>query len=92
MIALNGGTMNYLSMQRRFSSKLPKPYSECEIDNAATGHFDSPYYNLILNSPYQYNQEMCVVQCMQEKAIQICNCSIPVSLDPYNRSCQNDEQ
>ena len=92
VIALNGGTMKYLSMKRRISSKLPNPYSECDIDNVEPRNFDSPYYNLILNSPYQYNQEMCVTQCMQQKVIEECNCSLPMFVDLYKRSCQMDSQ
>jgi hypothetical protein len=28
-IALNGGTINYISLSREFSSNMPKPYSNC---------------------------------------------------------------
>jgi len=73
-------------MQRRFTSKLPKPYSECDIDNENPDHFDSPYYKLISNSPYQYSQELCVLQCMQEKVIQRCKSSIPYFVSLYNNS------
>jgi hypothetical protein len=33
VIALNGGSVNFMPIQKRFSSRLPKPYSDCEIDN-----------------------------------------------------------
>jgi hypothetical protein len=33
VIALNGGSVNFMPIQKRFSSQLPKPYSDCEIDN-----------------------------------------------------------
>jgi len=89
-IALNGGTLNFISMKREFSSKLPKPYSNCDIDNSNPGKIDSYYYNLISQSPYQYSQELCVVQCMQQQAIKLCNCSIPIYLDIYNVSCTNE--
>jgi hypothetical protein len=92
VIALNGGTMNYMSMKRRVTSRLPKPYSECEIDNTTPVSINSSYYNLILNSPYQYSQGMCVTQCMQKKVIEECNCTLPIFLDLYNRSCQTDSQ
>jgi hypothetical protein len=90
VIALNGGSINFMSMQRQFTSKLPKPYSDCDIDNTNPGRFDSPYYNLILNSPYQYSQDLCVIQCIQQHVIQMCNCSIPIYLDLYNVSCKNE--
>jgi hypothetical protein len=77
-ISLNGGTINYLSTQRSFSSSLPKPYSDCDIDNTNSNNFDSTDYNLILNSPYQYSQDLCVIQCMQQYVIETCNCSIPI--------------
>jgi amiloride-sensitive sodium channel subunit beta len=88
-IALNGGTINYIPVKREFSSKLPKPYSDCDIDNSNPGNIDSYYYNLISQSPYQYSQEFCVVQCMQQQAIKLWNCSIPIYLDIYNVSCRN---
>jgi len=43
VIALNGGTINFMPIQRRFASKLPKPYSNCDIDNTNPDTFDSPY-------------------------------------------------
>jgi hypothetical protein len=89
-IALNGGTLNYISTQRRFSSSLPKPYSDCDIDNANPSRIDSPYFNLILHSSYQYTQELCIIQCIQKQVIQMCNCSIPIYLDLYNVSCKTD--
>jgi hypothetical protein len=72
-IALNGGTINYISMQRRLTTNLPKPYSDCDIDNTKSNSFNSPYFNLVLNSSYQYSQELCVLQCYQEQAIRLCN-------------------
>jgi len=92
VMSSNGGTMNYISMQRQFTSKLPKPYSDCGIDNTNPRQFDSPYFRLILNSSYQYTQDMCIIQCLQHKVIQACNCTIPIFLSLYNRPCLNDAQ
>ena len=89
MFLSDGGSINFASMHRRFTSKLTRPYSDCDIDNTNPGHFESPYYNLILKSPYLYKQEFCVTQCMQKKAIEMCNCSIPIYLTLYNVSCPN---
>ena len=91
-IALNGGTINYISMQRRLTANLPKPYSDCDIDNTQSTHYDSPYFNLVLNSSYQYSQEMCVLQCYQAQAIRLCNCTIPILISLYNVSCKNDAE
>ena len=86
VIALNGGTINYMSLQRQFSSKLPSPYSDCDIDNTNPGYISSPYYNLILNSPYQYSQDLCIIQCIQQHLIQKCNCSISSFVELYKVS------
>jgi hypothetical protein len=85
-------TLNFMSMQRRFSSKLSKPYSDCDIENLNPGYINSPFYNLILKSPYQYSQDLCVIQCIQQHVIQMCNCSIPIYLDLYNVSCKNIDE
>jgi hypothetical protein len=90
VIVLNGGTMNFMSIHTRFASKLPKPYSNCDIDNTNPGQFDSPFYNLIKNSQYQYSQELCVLQCYQKQIIDLCNCSTPLYVSLYNASCKNE--
>ena len=91
-IGLDGGTINYMPIQRKFSSKIPKPYSQCDIENDLPGHFDSVYYNLILNSSYQYSQEFCIVQCLQQNALQKCNCTFPFFLALLEKPCQNKDQ
>jgi hypothetical protein len=89
VIAINGGTVNYIAVQRKFNTKLPKPYSNCDIDTKNPGKIASEYYNLILSSPYQYSQELCVTQCMQKEVIRLCNCSMPYFLDLYNFTCHS---
>ena len=89
-IAVDGGTINYMPVQRKFSYKIPRPYSECQIDNDSPGHFDSVFYNLILNSPYQYTQELCLIQCLQMKVLDICNCTNPFYLALLEKSCHNN--
>ena len=89
VIALQGGTSNYIGVQRKFTTKLPKPYSNCDIDNKNPGYIDSEYYNLIKNSPYQYNQELCVLQCLQKTMIETCNCTFSIFLSLYNASCKS---
>ena len=92
VIALDGGTANYIAVQRRFSSKLPKPYSNCDIDNKNPDQIDSEYFNIIKNSPYQYEQELCVDVCMQKRMIDVCNCTFSIFLSLYNASCKNFAQ
>jgi hypothetical protein len=92
VIALNGGNINFMSIKRGFTSKLAKPYSDCDIDNKNQGKIYTPYYNLILNSPYQYNQDLCLIQCVQLQVIKLCNCSVPFYIDLYNSSCKTEAE
>ena len=92
VLELNGGSVSLISMKRLFTSKLPQPYSDCDIDNSNPSGFDSPYFNLILNSPFQYSQDLCIIQCIQKQAIEMCNCSIPFYVDLYNVSCKNEAE
>ena len=91
-IGLDGGTINYMLIQRKLSSKIPKPYSGCDIDNDSPGHFDSVYYNSILNSSYQYSQEFCINQCLQLQVLQMCNCTYLYLFALSSLSCQNEDQ
>ena len=91
-ITLDGGTINYMSIQRKFSFKIARPYSECDIDNDSPRHFDSVYYNRILNSPYQYSQEFCFIECFQDNVLQKCNCTYPYYFSLLSVSCKNTDQ
>jgi hypothetical protein len=53
-----------VSMERSFSFSAKWPYSECLIDDEAA-HYESDLFQLILNSPYQYTQPLCIDQCYQ---------------------------
>ena len=62
---------------RSFKKYLPKPYSNCDIDNESPSSFGSKLYNTIANSPYEYKQQLCFIQCLQQKSIEICSCTNP---------------
>ena len=72
-ISVSAGTHTYLALNREFKSSLPKPYSNC--DDLSTYSFKSDLYNLILQSKYEYTRQFCIVQCLQEMTIELCNCS-----------------
>ena len=91
-IGLDGGSINYMPIQRKFSLKMPHPYSQCDLDNDSPGHFDSVFYESFLNSPYQYGQDLCIIECLQQKALQKCNCTLAYFFSFSRKSCQNDNQ
>ena len=55
-IYLQPGMNTGVLLEREFKSFMPKPYSECDIDNHAPSDFQSDLYKLINRSPYQYCQ------------------------------------
>ena len=55
-IYLQPGSNTGVLLERTFKSFLPKPYSECEIDNRWPSTIRSDLYELINISPYQYYQ------------------------------------
>ena len=77
-IRVSPGFETSISIDRLFKFNLPKPYSNCDIDNTAPKEFDSYLYKKIANSTYNYNQQLCFTQCLQQLAIDTCNCTIPV--------------
>jgi hypothetical protein len=90
------GTWVYALVDRSFEFILPKPYSNCDLDNGdqdPTQKFKSNLLNVIYHSDYQYTQQLCVYQCLQDKIIQACDCASPDYLNLFNKSsCLNDTQ
>jgi hypothetical protein len=50
-IAIAPGYYTSISISRSFKSTLPKPYSNCLIDNQTNAGFQSELFDLIQNSP-----------------------------------------
>ena len=66
---------------------LPRPYSNCDIDNETPKHeffLNSDLYQLILNSIYQYTQNLCLIQCYQRQLLHECNCTDANFLSLYS--------
>ncbi len=77
-IKIAPGQLIDLNLNRVFKFTMPKPYSNCEIDESSPKVIDSDLYNLIANSSYQYSQSLCFQQCFQKQIFKECNCSIGV--------------
>ena len=86
------GSHTEISIERAFKFTLPTPYSNCEVDESSPKVIASDLYNLIAQSRYQYNQQLCFTQCFQKQAIIECNCtaSVFVSLLDANICQQPD--
>jgi hypothetical protein len=76
-IRIMPGYYTSISISRSFKSTLPKPYSNCLIDNQTNAGFHSELFDLIQNSPYRYTQPMCFTQCQQKYIYSKCNCTDP---------------
>ena len=63
-------------VERYFEKTLPKPYSNCDIDNEnVVAGLYSDLYDLVTHSPLEYNQQLCIDLCLQRKLIEKCNCT-----------------
>ena len=68
-LQLARGFLTNIAIDRSFKFILPKPYSNCDIDNGETSmlfereEFKSDLYKLIEDSSYNYNQQLCLEQC-----------------------------
>ena len=91
-IAPGYGTI--MSVHRSFKYSLPKPYSNCLIENQARTEFQSDLFDLILNSSYRYTQSICYLQCQQRAIYVTCNCTNPsyVSLFSNVSQCLTQKQ
>ena len=78
------GLLTNIAVERTFRFNLPKPYSNCEIDNETPEEFDSELYKMIAVSEYEYNQQFCFKQCIQREIIKECTCSNPFLVSLFN--------
>ena len=88
-IKVESGRMTSIGVSRSLKSSLPRPYSNCLIDNRTNAGFKSELFDLILNSNYLYTQPTCYWQCVQRVLLLSCNCtdSGVISLLPNARLC-----
>jgi len=73
-IHLSPGLKGYIKTHRSFEYSLPKPYSNCDIPNDSQEQFVKTnfFYRLFAESPYQYTQQSCLIQCYQQNLIKNC--------------------
>ena len=69
------GTSTHIALNREFKNILPEPYSSCLIDSYdKSNYFNSDLYQLIKNSPYDYTQNFCLIQCFNKLIVDTCGC------------------
>ena len=76
-IKVEPGHKTSISVSRSFKYSLPRPYSNCQIDNKTKSELQSELFNIILNSAYRYTQPTCFQQCLQRAIYLECNCTDP---------------
>ena len=75
-IRASPGVQTDIIIDRSSEFNLPKPYSDCEIDDSYSATtFDSDLFTLIAKSQYKYTQQLCLGQCFQKHVIKYCNCT-----------------
>jgi hypothetical protein len=93
-IKIEPGHKTSVSVSRSFKSSLPKPYSNCLIDNQTNAGFHSELFDIISNSAYRYTQPTCFLQCLQRAILYECKCTDPsiLSLFSNGSQCLTSEQ
>lgn len=71
-IDLKTGTMTSVQLKKVFTSKLPKPFSQCEPP------IDNKFYSIISSLEFTYRQKDCLMSCEQEFFMKIVNVMIQV--------------
>jgi len=74
-VYLAPGFITNVAIERFFETLLPQPFSSCVIPNDWSSQGFSDLFNAILNSPYQYSQELCLNLCYQQDVISSCGCN-----------------
>jgi hypothetical protein len=87
-IKIEPGHVTSISLSRSFKTSLPRPYSNCLIDNKTNEAFESELFNLILNSAYIYTQPTCFLLCMQRAIFLKCECTDPAFLSLFYNASQ----
>ena len=82
------GAATSVALKREIKSILPWPYSDCVIDRGKDSVSDTYLFNQIKNSPYDYTQQFCIQQCMQQLLNERCNCGFaPFATILFPKAC-----
>ena len=94
-VDLSPGYEFNIVVDRIYSYKLPKPYSNCDLDLTGPNNgFNSYLYKAFLDKNYQYKQQSCIDLCYQSMLIKNCNCSDIECVQLFDNVdvCQTDQE
>ena len=68
-VFVSPGLSPAVSIERNLNAYMPKPYSNCDVENryrgGGTTNFNSDLFKLIYHSKYEYSQQLCFNQCIK---------------------------
>ena len=79
-ISVGSGFETNIAVDRIYKYSMPKPYSSCEIGDLNTYTTDSVFYNLIKESSYEYEQQLCFELCYHYELFGQLNCTSPFNI------------
>jgi hypothetical protein len=66
-LKVSAGFHTDIEVERVFKSSLPKPYSNCDVDeDVDTVTERSDLFKLIVQNNYKYNRDLCFKMCFQK--------------------------
>jgi hypothetical protein len=69
-LKVSAGFHTDIEVERVFKSSLPKPYSNCDVDEEddddAASSERSELFKLIVQNKYKYNRDLCFKMCFQK--------------------------
>lgn len=82
-----------IAITRTFHSQLPKPYSECDLDELTKKSYRSELYDLVSRNQ-SFKKKDCIDMCFQKFLYKKCNCTIPFikTYEPTALPCISDEE
>jgi len=96
-IKVASGFHTDISISRSFTFNLPKPYSNCDLDNNKNDYESRSNEDLVYlfvnhsNHNMAYTQQSCIIQCYQFNTIKRCNCSHPFYASLFeDRVCESN--
>jgi len=82
-----------IAIHKTIIEQIPKPYSNCQVDEANLETFNSEYFKIFRKSNLTYKQSDCVDLCYQILSTNLCNCTDFILDLNYNSTlCKKDNE
>ena len=74
-VEISVGKETSINIRKKFLTKKPKPFSECDIiDNTKANSSTSDFYKIFIKSKLTYRQKDCLTLCYQMLLVKQCKC------------------